>query len=152
MALAIENQLPSKCRRWHIRQGQRKDSGLMGPPESFCVLLVKVHFACAMGHGAQGAPEHLRFSVNTRRPIVLGGEKIESRSVAMAKESSKPIAEGLDTASTQFRGFAAECVELAHKSHSLEQRTMYVNLATAWHKMALHWEKDFSRSAPAARR
>jgi len=44
---------------------------------------------------------------------------------------------------TQFRGFAAECVELAQKSHSLEQRMVYVRMASVWHKMAIRWEKDF---------
>jgi hypothetical protein len=61
----------------------------------------------------------------------------------MQKEGSKPIAEGLDTASIQFRGFAAECVELAQKSHSLEQRMMYARMASVWHRMAIRWEKDF---------
>jgi hypothetical protein len=59
--------------------------------------------------------------------------------------------EGLETASTQFRGFAAECVELAQKSRSLEQRTVYVRMASTWHKMALHWEKDFRKSEWAQR-
>lgn len=71
--------------------------------------------------------------------------------MVMPKKGSKPIAEGLDTASTQFRGFAAECVELAQKSHSLKQRMEYVRMASVWHKMALHWEKDFNKSEFAQR-
>jgi len=34
LALAIENQIPNKCRR--VGTSQRKDSGAMGAPESFC--------------------------------------------------------------------------------------------------------------------
>jgi hypothetical protein len=64
----------------------------------------------------------------------------------MPKYTSKPITEGLDSASTQFRGFAAEWMELAQKSHSPEQRVEYVQMANAWHKMALRWEKHFRRS------
>jgi hypothetical protein len=66
----------------------------------------------------------------------------------MPKYTSKPIEEGLDTASTQFRELAAECVELAQKSHSPERRMEYVKMANAWHKMAIRWEKDFHRTAP----
>jgi len=56
----------------------------------------------------------------------------------MLKESSrsigegKSIAEGLYTAYTQFRGFAAECVKLAQKSHSIEQRMEYVRMGIKW--------------------
>jgi hypothetical protein len=57
----------------------------------------------------------------------------------MPKYTSKPVAEGLDTASTQFRELAGECVELAQKSHSPEQRMEYVKMANAWHKMAIRW-------------
>jgi hypothetical protein len=49
----------------------------------------------------------------------------------MPKYTCKPIAERLDTASTQFRELAAECVELAQKSHSPEQRMEYVKMANA---------------------
>ena len=52
---------------------------------------------------------------------------------------------------TQFRGFAAEGVELAQKSHSLEQRMVYVRMASVWHKMAIRWEKTFIRSELAQR-
>ena len=69
----------------------------------------------------------------------------------MPKYTSKPIAEGLDSASTQFRGFAAEWVELAQKSHSPEQRMEYVQMANAWHKMALRWEQHFHGSELAQR-
>jgi hypothetical protein len=67
------------------------------------------------------------------------------------KYTGKPITEGLDSASTQFRGFAAEWVELAQKSHSPEQRMEYVQMANAWHKMALRWEKHFRRPELAQR-
>jgi len=73
--------------------------------------------------------------------------KESSRSIA----EDKSIAEGLYTASTQFRGFAAECVKLAQKSHSIEQRMEYVRMASAWHKMAIHWENDFHKSGLARR-
>jgi hypothetical protein len=63
----------------------------------------------------------------------------------MPKECSKPIAEGLDTASTQFREFAAECVELARNCSSLERRMVYLNMASVWHQTALRWEKDFHK-------
>jgi hypothetical protein len=66
----------------------------------------------------------------------------------MPKYTCKPIAEGLDTASTQFRELAAECVELAQKSHSPERRMEYVKMANAWHKMAIRWKKDFHRTVP----
>jgi len=64
----------------------------------------------------------------------------------MPKVSSKPITEGLDAASTQFRSFAAECLKLAQNSHSLERRIAYLKMATAWHQTALNWEKDFHKS------
>jgi hypothetical protein len=69
----------------------------------------------------------------------------------MPKYTGTPITEGLDSASAQFRGFAAEWVELAQKSHSPEQRLEYVQMANAWHKMALRWEKHFHRSELAQR-
>jgi hypothetical protein len=69
----------------------------------------------------------------------------------MPKNTSKPVTEGLDSASAQFRGFAAEWVDLAQKSHSAEQRMVYVQMANAWHKMALRWEKHFHRSELAQR-
>jgi hypothetical protein len=64
----------------------------------------------------------------------------------MRKECSKPFAEGLDTASTQFREFAAECVDLARNSSSLERRVVYLKMASVWHQTALRWEKDFHKS------
>ena len=69
----------------------------------------------------------------------------------MPKYTGKRITEGLDSASAQFRGFAAEWVDLAQKSHSAEQRMEYVQMANAWHKMALRWEKHFHRSELAQR-
>jgi hypothetical protein len=50
-----------------------------------------------------------------------------------------------DTSSKQFREFAAECMELARCSTSLEQRTMHLKMANHWHKTALHWENDLLR-------
>jgi hypothetical protein len=64
----------------------------------------------------------------------------------MPKKCSKPITDGLDTASTQFREFAAECMELAQNSSSLERRTVYLQMASVWHQTALRWEKDFHKS------
>jgi hypothetical protein len=64
----------------------------------------------------------------------------------MPKVSCKPITEGLDAASTQFREFAAECLKLARNSPSLERRIAYLKMATAWHQTALYWEKDFRKS------
>jgi hypothetical protein len=61
------------------------------------------------------------------------------------KEYSKPIAEGLDAASTQFREFAAECMDLARNSSSLERRMIYVRMASVWHQTALRWENDFHK-------
>jgi hypothetical protein len=58
----------------------------------------------------------------------------------MPKYTSKPIAEGLDTRVNTIRELAAECVELAQKSHSPEQRMEHVKMANAWHKMAIRWE------------
>jgi hypothetical protein len=63
----------------------------------------------------------------------------------MPKECSKPITDGLDRASTQFREFAVECMELARTSSSLRQRMVYLKMASAWHQTALRWEKDFNR-------
>jgi hypothetical protein len=65
----------------------------------------------------------------------------QSWSTVMPKYTCKPIAEGLDTASTQFRELAAECVELAQKSHSPERRMEYVKMANAWHKKGNPLEK-----------
>ena len=59
----------------------------------------------------------------------------------MPKESSEPITEGLGVPSTQFREFAAECVELARKTASLERRVVYLKMASVLHKTALDWEK-----------
>jgi hypothetical protein len=63
----------------------------------------------------------------------------------MPKEYCKPITEGLNTASTQFREFAVECMELARTSSSLDQRMVYLKMASAWHQTAQRWEKDFHR-------
>ena len=63
----------------------------------------------------------------------------------MPKEYCEPITEGLNTASTQFREFAVECMELARKSSSLDQRMVYLKMASAWHQTAQRWEKDFHR-------
>jgi hypothetical protein len=65
--------------------------------------------------------------------------------MVMPEESNEPIAEGLDRASTKFREFAAECMELAQKSHSLEQRMVYLKMASTWHQTAVRWEKDLRR-------
>jgi hypothetical protein len=80
---------------------------------------------------------------NTGGQIVPSSAKIESWSTAMPKESSAPITEGLDAPSTQFREFAAECMELARKSPSLEQRMVYLKMACVWHQTTLRWEKGF---------
>jgi hypothetical protein len=63
----------------------------------------------------------------------------------MPKECCKPITEGLNTAPTQFREFAVECMELAQKSSSLDQRMVYLKMASAWHQTAQRWEKDFHK-------
>ena len=83
---------------------------------------------------------------NSGGQIVVCGVKIESRSVIMPKEYSTTIAEGLDTASMQFREFAAECMELAQNSSSLERRMVYLKMASVWHQTALRWEKDFHKT------
>ena len=63
----------------------------------------------------------------------------------MPKLSSEPITEGLNAPATQFREFAAEYMELARKSPSLERRMVYLNMASAWHHTAVRWETDFHR-------
>jgi hypothetical protein len=76
---------------------------------------------------------------------------MSKESAVMPKECCKPITQGLDTASTQFREFAVECMELARNSSSLRQRMVYIKMASAWHQTALRWEKDFhSRGIGAA--
>jgi hypothetical protein len=60
----------------------------------------------------------------------------------MPRKSSEPIAAGgLDNPSVQFRQFAAECLELAQTTVSLEKRKVYLEMARIWHQMALRWEK-----------
>jgi hypothetical protein len=68
----------------------------------------------------------------------------------MPKAYSKPITEGLNTASTQFREFAVECMELARKSSSLDQRMVYLKMASTWHQTAQRWEKDFHKRGVGA--
>jgi hypothetical protein len=68
----------------------------------------------------------------------------------MPKEYSKPITEGLNTASTQFREFTVECMELARKSSSLDQRMVYLKMASTWHQTAQRWEKDFHKRGVGA--
>jgi hypothetical protein len=72
----------------------------------------------------------------------------------MPNERSKPVTEGLDTPSTQFREFAAECMELARNCPSFEERTVYLNMASVsvWHQTALRWENDFHRRELVQRR
>ena len=66
-------------------------------------------------------------------------------SLSMLKEKNgEPTFEGL-VLSTLFREFAAEYMELARKSPSLEQRMVYLNMASAWHHTAVRWETDFHR-------
>ena len=60
----------------------------------------------------------------------------------MAKETRVPIAGGeLDNPAVRFREFTAECLELALKTHSLEKRQVYLDLARVCFQLALHWEK-----------
>jgi hypothetical protein len=63
----------------------------------------------------------------------------------MPKLSSEPITEGLDAPATQFREFAAEYMELARTSSSLERRIAYLNMASAWHQTAIRWETDLHK-------
>jgi hypothetical protein len=64
----------------------------------------------------------------------------------MPKECRKPTTEGWDTASTQFREFATECIELARNSSSLDQRVVYLKMASAWRQTALRWEKGLPQT------
>jgi len=63
----------------------------------------------------------------------------------MPKLCSGPITEGLEAPATQFREFAAEYMELARKSASLERRVVYLNMASAWHQTAIRWETDLHK-------
>ena len=61
------------------------------------------------------------------------------------KKKNTPAQVISDASSKQFREFAAECMELARSSTSLEQRTMHLKMANLWHKTALRWENDLLR-------
>ena len=65
----------------------------------------------------------------------------------MPKENQEPCFEGLNPP-TLFRGFAAECTELAQTIPSHEKRARYVKMASVWHQMAQRWEKKELASAP----
>jgi hypothetical protein len=112
-------------------------------PFSDCALVTAREAPYQNDHGLKH-PDSRNF--NSGGQIVLSGVKIESRSEVMPKECSKPITEGLDTASTQFREFAAECVDLARNSSSPERRMVYLEMASIWHQTALRWQKDFQKS------
>ena len=43
--------------------------------------------------------------------------------------------------STLFREFAAECMELAQTTPTPEKRSLYMKMASLWHRMAQRWEK-----------
>jgi hypothetical protein len=43
--------------------------------------------------------------------------------------------------STLFRQFATECIELAQTAPSPEKHTLYLKMASAWHRIAQRWEK-----------
>ena len=43
--------------------------------------------------------------------------------------------------STLFREFAAECMELAQTVPTPEKRSLYMKMASLWHRMAQRWEK-----------
>ena len=55
-------------------------------------------------------------------------------------KGKEPIFEGSDP-STLFREFAAECTELAQTTPTREKRSLYMKMASVWHKMAQRWEK-----------
>jgi hypothetical protein len=60
----------------------------------------------------------------------------------MAKKTREPIAGGeFDNPAVRFRGFTAECLELALKTHSSEKRQVYLDLARVCFQLALRWEK-----------
>jgi hypothetical protein len=43
--------------------------------------------------------------------------------------------------STLFREFAAECMELAQTTPTPEKRSLYMKMASLWHRIAQRWEK-----------
>jgi len=43
--------------------------------------------------------------------------------------------------STLFREFAAECMELAQTTPTPEKRSLYMKMASLWHRTAQRWEK-----------
>jgi len=58
----------------------------------------------------------------------------------MPKENNELSFERCDPA-TLFRGFAAECMELAQTIPTTEKRALYLKMASVWHQMAQRWEK-----------
>ena len=50
-----------------------------------------------------------------------------------------------DDSSKQFRAFAAESMELARRSRSIEERAIYLKMASLWHTTAVRWENDLLR-------
>jgi hypothetical protein len=58
------------------------------------------------------------------------------------KENSEPVAAGgLDDPAKQFREFAAECMELARTTPTPEKHSLYMKMASLWHRMSQRWEK-----------
>ena len=71
----------------------------------------------------------------------------------MAKETRVPIAGGeLDNPAVRFREFTAECLELALKTHSLEKRQVYLDLARVCFQLALRWEEGSGDAGAATAR
>jgi hypothetical protein len=60
----------------------------------------------------------------------------------MAKKTREPIAGGeFDNPAARFRGFTAECLELALKTDLPEKRQVYLDLARVCFQLAFRWEK-----------
>jgi hypothetical protein len=61
----------------------------------------------------------------------------------MPKEDNGIAFEDRDpsTPSTLFRGFGAECIELAKTAPTPEKRALYLKMASVWHESAQRWEK-----------
>ena len=58
----------------------------------------------------------------------------------MPKENNDPTFEGLNPP-TLFREFAAECMELAQVTPTPEKRSLYMKMASLWHRMAQRRER-----------
>ena len=70
----------------------------------------------------------------------LGGIYHDAEAERVPKENNNHIYEDRDPP-TLFREFAAECMELALTAPTPKKRTLYMKMASVWHKIAQRWEK-----------